>query len=159
MSNTLSNNPLAIPAGDLANYSPEALFQVRHDAAELLATVKAIVAHIERAVEMKYAERARQLRLAAGKDTGVIHFDDGGVRVTADLPKKVDWDQAQLAQLTHQIAANGDDPSEYVETVYRISETKFNAWPESIRNAFIAARTVKTGSPSFRLALLQETQP
>ena len=94
--------------------------------------------------------------MAANKDTGVVHFDDGRIRITADLPKKVEWDQARLADITRRIAANGDDPSEYVDVSYRISETKFNAWPEAFKAPFITARTVKTGKPSFRLALLQE---
>ena len=47
-------------------------------------------------------------------------------------------------------------PSEYVDISYRISETKFNAWPESLKSAFAPARTLKTGKPGFRLALLQE---
>lgn len=158
MSDLLSNNPHAIPAGDLANYSAAALFQIRNDAADFLTAAKGIVDHIDRALGMKYAERAAQLRLAAGKDTGVVHFDDGGVRVTADLPKRVEWDQARLAELFQQITATGDDPREYVDLTYRVSETKFNAWPESIRRAFIPARTVKTGNSSFRLALLQENQ-
>jgi len=128
-------------------------------AADLLAAAKAIVEHVDRALDLKYADRAHQLRLAAGKDTGVVHFDDGHVRITADLPKKVDWDQTRLAEITRRIAANGDDPSEYVDISYRISETKFNAWPESLKSAFAPARTLKTGKPGFRLALLQEESP
>jgi hypothetical protein len=147
---------LATPAGDLAALASEALFQLKNDAADLLSAARAIVEHLERALELKYADRAHALRLTAGKDTGVVHFDDGRVRVTADLPKKVDWHQKRLAEITQRIAANGDDPSEYVEISYRISETKFNAWPESLKSAFAPARTLKTGKPGFRLALLQE---
>lgn len=149
---------LAIPAGELAERTPEDLFQLKNAAADLSALAKQITDHVDCALGMKYAERARQLRLAAGKDAGVIHFDDGGVRVTADLPKRVNWDQVQLAQLTQQIVANGDDPADYIEVSYRVSETKFNAWPQAIRAAFVPARTVKTGKPAFRLALL-ENQP
>ena len=147
---------LATPAGDLAALASEALFQLKNDAADLLSAARAIVEHLERALELKYADRAHALRLTAGKDTRVVHFDDGRVRVTADLPKKVDWHQKRLAEITQRIAANGDDPSEYVEISYRISETKFNAWPESLKSAFAPARTLKTGKPGFRLALLQE---
>ena len=147
---------LATPAGDLAALASEALFQLKNDAADLLSAARAIVEHLERALELKYADRAHALRLTAGKDTGVVHFDDGRVRVTADLPKKVDWHQKRLAEITQRIAANGDDQSEYVEISYRISETKFNAWPESLKSAFAPARTLKTGKPGFRLALLQE---
>ena len=147
---------LATPAGDLAALASESLFQLKNDAADLLAIAKAISEHIDRALDLKYADRAHQLRLAANKDTGVVHFDDGRVRITADLPKKVDWDQTRLAEITRRIAANGDDPSEYVEVSYRISETNFNAWPEAFKAPFVPARTVKTGKPSFRLALVQE---
>ena len=140
---------LTTPAGELAALASESLFQLKNDAADLLAAAKAIVEHVDRALDLKYADRAHQVRLAAGKDTGVV-------RITADLPKKVDWDQKRLSEITQRIAANGDDPSEYVEISYRISETKFNAWPESLKSAFAPARTLKTGKPGFRLALLQE---
>ena len=147
---------LTTPAGELAALGSESLFQLKSDATDLLAAAKAIVEHIDCALDIKYADQARQLRLAANKDTGVVHFDDGRVRITADLPKKVEWDQARLADITRRIAANGDDPAEYVDVSYRISEAKFNAWPEAFKAPFITARTVKTGKPSFRLALLQE---
>ena len=55
-----------------------------------------------------------------------------------------------------RIRALGEDPEEYVETAYRVSETKFNAWPESLKSAFTPARTLKPGKPSFRLALVEE---
>jgi hypothetical protein len=147
---------LATPAGELAQQSGESLFQLKNDAADLLAAAKAIVEHVDRALDLKYAQRAHELRLEAGKDTGVVHFDDGRVRITADLPKKVDWDQAKLNDITRRIAANGEDPAEYVEISYRVSETKFNAWPETLKSAFASARTLKTGKPGFRLALIQE---
>ena len=156
MNRTLPDHVLSTPAGQLAEQSSESLFQLKNDATDLLATAKAIVNQIDRALELKYADRARQLRLAAGKDTGIVHFDDGHVRITADLPKKIEWDQVQLRDITQRIAANGDDPSEYVDISYRVSETKFSAWPESLKSAFSPARTLNTGKPDFRLALLQE---
>lgn len=155
MSAIAPDQVLTTPAGDLAEQSSESLFQLKNDAADLLAAAKATVEHIDRALDLKYAERAHQLRLAAGKDAGIVHFDDGHVRITADLPKKVDWDQQRLADIVRRIAANGDNPAEYVEISYRISETKFNAWPESLKSAFAPARTLKTGKPGFRLALVQ----
>jgi hypothetical protein len=147
---------IATPAGDLAAHFSDVLFQLKNEAADQQAAAKAIADHIDRALDLKYADRAHGLRLEAGKDTGVVHFDDGRVRITADLPKKVDWDQSKLAEITRRIAANGDDPAQYVEISYRVSETKFGAWPESLKSAFVQARTLKTGKPSFRLALIQE---
>ncbi len=147
---------LAMPAGDLALQTSASLFQLKNNAADLQALAKAVVDHLDRALDLKYSKQAHALRLAAGKDTGVVHFDDGHVQVTADLPKKVDWDQKKLADLVRRMTANGDNPAEYVEISYRVSETKFNAWPETLKSAFAPARTLKTGKPGFRLALLQE---
>ncbi len=156
MSHLTPDQVLVTPAGELAELSSESLFKLKNDAADLQAAAKAIVEHVDRALDLRYAQRAHQLRLAAGKDTGVVHFEDGQVRITADLPKKVEWDQAKLNDITRRIAANGEDPTEYVEISYRISETKFNAWYETLKSAFAPARTLKTGKPGFRLALIQE---
>lgn len=156
MSALAPDQVLAVPAGELAAQPSESLFQLKNDAADLLAATKAIVEHLDRALELKYADQAQALRLAAGKDTGVVHFDDGRVRISADLPKRVDWDQRVLAVIVDRMIEAGDDPTEYVEIGYRVSETKFNAWPEGIKRAFVPARTLKTGKPSFRLALLEE---
>ena len=147
---------LATPVGDLAQLPAETLFQLKNDAAELLTAARAIAEHVDRALELRYADRAHALRLAAGKDTGVVHFDDGGVRITADLPKRVEWDQKRLAEIVRRIAAGGEDPTQYVEVSYRVSETKFNAWPETLKSAFAPARTLKPGKPGFRLALVSE---
>ena len=115
-------------------------------------------AQLQRELSTRFAARAASLRQQAGKSTGTVRFDEDGYAVIADLPKRVEWDQARLAQLARQIIANGEDPAEYVEVTYRVSETKYNAWPEAIRTAFLPARTVKTGRPAFRLALI-ETNP
>ncbi|MCA3575511.1 MAG: hypothetical protein IOC86_16450, partial [Aestuariivirga sp.] len=90
-------------------------------------------------------------RADAGKDFGVVRFTDGDVTVVADLPKKVEWDQRELAELVDRIKAEGDDPSDYVEVSFRVSERKYTAWPTPIRNAFERARTVRTGKETFEL--------
>ena len=85
-----SQDVVSIPATELAAFDAPSLFQLKTLAADRLATAKAEVDHIEHALNLKYAERAKHLRLVAGKDSGVVHFDDGEVRITADLPKKVE---------------------------------------------------------------------
>lgn len=71
MSHLTPNQVLATPAGELAERSSESLFQLKNDAADLLAAAKAIVEHVDRALDLRYAQRAHQLRLAAGKDKGL----------------------------------------------------------------------------------------
>lgn len=147
---------LATPIGTLAQESAEVLFHLKNAAADLYNTGKALTGHIDRALDFKWKDRAHSLRLEAGKNFGVIHFEEGDVRVTADLTKKVGWDQARLAQMASRIAANGEDPTQYLEIEYRVAEAKFNAWPETLKSAFEAARTVAPGKASYRLALIKE---
>jgi hypothetical protein len=145
---------IATPAGDLADLSSTELFDLRNRVSEIISAAKKLDEHLDRALQLKYEGQAHKLRLARGKDTGVVHFGDGPVRVTADLPKKVEWDQKQLAEIVRRIREGGEDPGEYVEIEYRVSETKFKAWPETIRRVFVPARTVNTGKPGFRLAFV-----
>ena len=147
---------LATPVSELSDQPSDSLFRLKNDAADFLATAKAIVEHLDRSLDLKYVDRAQQLRLAQGKDTGVVHFNDGNVSVTADLPKKVEWDQKRLHELILRIASGGDNPAEFIETSYRVSETKYQSWHESLRSQFTPARTVKVGKATYRLALLSE---
>ena len=155
--NTLNPEQIiSMPVGDLAAQTGESLFDLKNSATELLVFAKKIAERIDQAIEIKYSALAHEMRMAAGKDTGVVHFKDGVLHITADLPKKVEWNQAQLADIAKRIVASGGDPSEYIEIAYKVSESKFTAWPESIRSGFESARTLKTGKPSFRIALLKE---
>ena len=115
--------------------------------------MKAVTERFALALEVRYAARAADCRQDAGKDTGVIRFEDGDVTVIADLAKRIDWDQAKLAQIAENIALAGDDPTEFIETKLSVSERKYGALPESWRKGFEPARTVRTGKPKFRLQM------
>ena len=92
-----------------------------------------------------------EARAAIAKDTGIIRFSDGAITIVADLPKKVDWDQAKLAALVETIRGSGEDPGQYIEISFSVSERAYGAWPDAIRRAFEPARTLRTGKPTFRL--------
>ena len=120
--------------------------------------MKAVTERFALALEVRYAARAADCRQDAGKDTGTIRFEDGAVTVIADLTKRIDWDQAKLAQIAENIALAGDDPTEFIETKLSVSERKYGALPESWRKGFEPARTVRTGKPKFRLVLGEEVR-
>jgi hypothetical protein len=156
MNRLTTDQVLATPASELAERPSEWLFQLKSDAADQLTNAKALIEHVDQVLDIKWSDRARNLRRDLGKDTGVVHFDEGRVCVTSELNKKVDWDQGRLAEIARRIAEGGEDPRQYIEITYRVSETKFNAWPETIKSAFAAARTVRPGKSSYRLALMKE---
>lgn len=139
--------------GEIVALPAEQLALLQDAANEALRSAKTTSDWLEGAIALKYTDRAVMARMEASKDTGTVRFEDGAVTVIADLPKRVDWDQAQLAELVERISAAGDDPTEYVDVSFKVPERKYAAWPESIRQNFEPARTVRTGALKVKLEL------
>jgi hypothetical protein len=154
---TLADIP-AMPVGEIAALPADQLALLQEAAQQNLQRAKTVSDWLEGAIALKYADRAAECRRDAGKDTGTVRLNDGNVTVTADLPKRIDWDQAMLAQIAENIAAAGEDPAEFIETTLKVSERKYAALPESWRKGFEPARTVRTGKPKFRLVLNEEVR-
>ena len=110
------------------------------------------------ALDRRYGSRAKQCRAEANKDTGTVRFVDNGFTIIADLPKRVKWDQAKLAEAVEVIRSKwGDDPADYVKTKLDVSEAAFANWPRPVRELFTPARTVETGRPSYRIEHITQT--
>ena len=150
MSTLTLKEAITKPVGHLFRLSAQELFALKHEAARHLTAAKAASSHLDLALNAKYADRAQLMRVQAGKDCGAVTFQDERVKVTAELPKSVDWDQVMLANIAKRIA---EDPKEFIETTYRVSEAKYNAWSDSLRKAFDPARTVNTGKASYKLVM------
>jgi hypothetical protein len=154
----LANHPTAadlerLPIAAIASLPADQLVLLQDEVDGLLDRAKRLASHFEAALGLRYAERTEGLRQALQKNTGSIRFKDSEVVVVADIPRKISWDQAQLAALVERIRGQGEDPAEYVELGYRVPERRYSAWPPAIREAFAPARNVQPGKPSFRLAL------
>ncbi len=136
---------------------PAAQLQEAHtNLLTLQSVIKGVLDRFNAALDQRYAEQAASERQANGRDFGVCHLNDGTLRITVDVPKRVSWDQAQLAEIAHRIAASGDKVSDYIDVEYSVSESRFNAWPATLKEQFTKARTVKPGKASYRLALVKE---
>jgi hypothetical protein len=131
----------ALPAAVLATLQQETDTAVKQ--------ARAAKCRLDAALVLKYGARAAEARVTAGKDTGTVRFADDDITVVADLPKRVDWDQAQLAEMVERIRESGDDPGEYVDIAYKVPERKYAAWPQAMRQSFAPARTVRTGALSI----------
>ena len=145
-----------MPVSDVIALPAEHLALLQADAREAVDSAKRLRDWIEAAITLRYEQRAVAARTIAGKDTGTVRFQDGSVEITAEFPKRVEWDQTRLAALVERIRAGGEDPSEYVELSFKVPERAYVAWPERIRQAFEPARTVRTGRPVYRLSILPE---
>lgn len=118
---------------------------------QLQAFTKTVREFADQACELRYAELARQRRLAEGRDFGSVRIDDHGETVICDQRKIIDWDQAQLAALARKIADAGDDPAQYMDVSFKVPESKYSSWPQVLREQFEGARTVRPGKVSFKL--------
>jgi len=136
---------------------PAAQLQEAHiNLLTLQSAIKGVLERFNAALDERYAEHALAARQANGRDFGVCHLDDGPLRITVDVPKRVAWDQTQLAEIANRIVASGDKVSDYIDIEYSVSESRFNAWPETLKESFTKARTVKPGKAGYRLALVKE---
>ncbi len=161
MSNNIPNRPHlhdigTMPIGDIVKLPAEHLALLQEDAIANLEAAKRLKDWIDGAITQRYAARALNERHAEHKDTGTVRFLDDTITVIADLPKKIDWDQALIGDVVERIRAAGEDPAESVEISFKVPERKYTAWPESIRATFAPARTVKTGKQTFRLTISNE---
>ena len=157
----LSNRPSlasvrTMPVGEVAALPADHLALLQEDAAAELEASKRQKDGIDGAIALRFAGRAEAERRAVSKDTGTVRFEEDGVIVVADLPKKVEWEQRLIADVVERIRAAGDDPVQYVEITIKVPERKYAAWPDSIRAAFAPARTVKTSKQTFKLSLSSE---
>lgn len=145
------NDMLNMQTGELAQMPVELLAAVQAELAHAAKQLKSATARFSTALEVRYATRAAEARQACGKDTGTVRLADGDYTVVADLPKRVDWNQEKLAQIAQNIAESGEDPAEFIDTKFSVSERKYGALPEAWRKGFEPARTVGFGKAGFRL--------
>ncbi len=141
----------------IAALPPAQLQEAHSNLLTLQSAIKGVLDRFNAALDSRYAEQASTARQANGRDFGVCHLNDGPLRITVDVPKRVAWDQAQLAEIAQRIAASGDKVSDYIDIDYSVSESRFNAWPATLKESFAKARTIKPGKSSYRLALVNES--
>ncbi|HMQ93249.1 MAG TPA: hypothetical protein PKA33_18550 [Amaricoccus sp.] len=154
---TLDDLP-TMPVGEIAAQAGDQLALLKQEADERLRSAKTLCDWLDGAIALKYGDQAQEVRRGDGKDTGTVRLQDGQVTVVAELPKRIDWDQAMLAGLVERIRADGADPAEYVDIAFSVPERKYTSWPKDIRQEFEPARTVRTGKPKFRLLLGEEAR-
>ena len=124
-----------VAIGDLAKLPAETLYLLIKQAKEKLEEAKLTHDWLTSVLSLKYEESVLAKRQRLTKETGIIHIEDGDYKLTNDVPKKPEWDQNKLLQIIAGIQKQGDDPSEYVtiKTTYKVPESKYQAWPDSIK--------------------------
>ena len=147
---------LAMPVGELSVLAPEILCQLKGEAADFLASAQAVNQHLDRVLELRYVDYILNLQDPVGQNRNIVSFEDGDVWVTIECPIDVVWDQSLLADMARRIAEAGDDPRDFIDIHFSISQAKFNAFKPALRQSFAAARSQKAGQPTFSMQLTTE---
>ena len=147
------NDMLNMPAIELSQMPVDLLVALQGELDHASKQLKAANTRFGTALEVRYATRAEEARRACGKDTGTVRLVDGDYTVVADLPKRVGWNQEKLAQIAQNIADSGEDPADFIDTKFSVSERKYSALPGAWRDGFEPARTVKVGA--LKVSLLK----
>jgi hypothetical protein len=121
---------------------------LRSDLYEQKGKLSGIEKCIDAAMNDRFGKRACQQN-----ETGTVRLEDeDGLAVKVEIPKRVEWDQAQLSGTAEKIVREwGEDPRQYLRIKYEVPESAFKSWPESLRKQFEPARTVKPGKPKFTI--------
>ena len=146
------------PPGKVASLPIEVLAALAASLAEMKTFVADAEARLNAGLDVRFGDRARQLRAAEGKDSGRARLADGLFIVLADVSKRIDWDQDKLAAIVAHIRQSGDDPAEYVRTAYEVSERAYGAWPSAIRRLLEPARTVRLGKLRYAIETRREAE-
>ena len=145
---------VSMPVSELAAKSGVELIKLMDEADKQLEKARTLKEWIQSAIAYKYVYRASQVRAHLQQNFGEVEFDGDDVRMVADLPREVIWDQKKLSAIAECIKNQGEDPAEFLDIQYHVPEERFDYWPETIQRAFEAAFTIKAGRLTYRLVAL-----
>ncbi len=92
---------------DLSAKSGEELLKLVDSAEAQLVETQKIRDWLESAIAYKYVYKATSIRSELQQEFGFIHFEDGVVKVTSEIPKAITWDQKKLAAIAETLRNQG----------------------------------------------------
>lgn len=145
-----------IPIGEISHYSTKKLYCLIQAATKAFELARKNKEWLEGAIALKFQQDLEQRRKHIGKETGIVKIADGNYQISSDIPKRIEWDQKLLSKLAEELRDIGNDPKQYMEIIYNISETKYKSLNEIERNIFLPARTLKLGKVKYQLSLIKD---
>lgn len=119
------------------------------DAVTIAAQIAQNKKRVVSAVENKFHDEIANLT------TGTVKVVRGGVEVAITRPKRVEWDQIALDNISYELQDLGFDPFDAIEVKLSVPEKKYNEVPTAVRMLLESARTVKASSTSLKFRDLE----
>ena len=124
------------------------VFRYREDLKQQLEHIKNKQADMNKQLELRFGNFAKEKLNNDNKDYGSTHLNEGGFKVKVTLRQKVTWDQDGLVQ-TFMNDLSEDDAKHYAKITYGIDERKYNSAPPAIKDKLQKHRTVQLMSTSI----------
>ena len=124
------------------------VFRYREDLKQQLEHIKNKQAEMNKQLELRFGNYAREKLNSDNKDYGTTTLDEGGFKVKVTLRQKVTWDQDGLVQ-TFMNDLSEDDAKHYAKITYGVDERKYNSAPPAIKDKLQKHRTVQLMSTSI----------
>jgi len=137
----------------LANLPPAQLAEADANLDHLIDWAKKTRTKLDAALDQRFGEQGRIALRDSGRDFGTAHISDGPLNIKFEQPKKVSWNQKQLAEIAERIVSSGEKVEGYIDVKLAVSESRYTNWPPALQQQFAAARTVEPGKPSFTLTI------
>ena len=118
------------------------VFRYREDLKQQLEHIKNKQADMNKQLELRFGNYAREKLNNENKDYGSTTLNEGGFKVKVTLRQKVTWDQDGLVQ-TFMNDLSEDDAKHYAKITYGIDERKYNNAPPAIKAKLQEHRTVE----------------
>ncbi|MDZ4213870.1 MAG: hypothetical protein U1C60_03730 [Rhodocyclaceae bacterium] len=154
------SDPTVFPAdlaemsvSQLANLPPAQLVEADANLDHLIDWAKKTRTKLDAALDQRFGEQGRTALRGSGRDFGTAHISDGPLHIKFEMPKKVSWNQKQLAEIAERIVSSGEKVEGYIDVKLAVSESRYTNWPPALQQQFAAARTVEPGKPSFTLTI------
>lgn len=109
-------------------------------------------------INESFKERFNVLREASGKKLGTISFNLEGMKVSQNIPKKIEWDQDVIEEIYSDIEKTGENPKDYIKVKYSVSERDFNSFNEEIKDRLKEARIIKDGSVQIKIEEIENDE-
>jgi len=134
---------------EVATFPPSLLADLTDQLKAAQDNLKSIKTVLETGIDEKYSDSAATIRAAEDRDTGTARIEDDGYTITANLPKRVRWDQKQLIEIFNSMSP--ENAAHYAKAEYKVDERKYTAAKPDDHAKLMEARTVETGKPTYKI--------
>lgn len=139
---------------ELSRLKVHELADLNEQLAKLINHTKEIKSKMEDALNLRFLETAKEKLRHENRDTGTTKFIENGLQITAEIPKKVTWDTAQMEQILKTISE--EKRKAIVKVSYAIEERKYAQLSPADQELFQPARTVIPGKTRFQISIPEE---